>query len=73
MVIPLYFHALIYVTTPLQRHYNYKPSALIFGAMREKAQPDRSSVSETDIYRNNQNVMVIVAARPSIGNNFPSR
>jgi hypothetical protein len=41
--------------------------------MREKVHPDRSSVSEVHIYRNNENVIVIVSVRPNICNNFLSR
>jgi hypothetical protein len=41
--------------------------------MIEKARPDRPPVSEGYIDRNNQDVIVIVAVRPNIDDNFPSR
>jgi hypothetical protein len=40
--------------------------------MGEKARPDRSALSEVYIYRNNQNVIGIVAIRPNIDNDFLS-
>jgi hypothetical protein len=41
--------------------------------MSEKVRPDRSSVSDLDIDRNNQNMIGIVTARPNITDNFLSR
>jgi hypothetical protein len=39
----------------------------------KKARPDRPSVSEGYIYRNNQNMVAIFAIRPYADDNFLSR
>jgi hypothetical protein len=39
----------------------------------KKARPDCLSISVVDIYRNNQNMIAIVAVRPNIDNNFSRR
>jgi hypothetical protein len=41
--------------------------------MREKTCPDRSALSEVYVYRNNQNMIAIVAIRPNIDEDFLSR
>jgi putative ribosome biogenesis GTPase RsgA len=41
--------------------------------MVEQGRPDRSSISEVDIYRNNQNLIAVVAVPPNIDDNFLSR
>jgi hypothetical protein len=40
--------------------------------MRDKGHPDRWSISEVYIYRNDQNMIAIIAARPNNNNNFLS-
>jgi hypothetical protein len=40
--------------------------------MREKAHPDRSFLTEVSIYRNNQNMIPIVAVRPNSDDGFLS-
>jgi hypothetical protein len=46
---------------------------VIFKASKSKARPDRSSVSEVYIYRNNQDTVAIAAVQPNINDNFLSR
>jgi hypothetical protein len=41
--------------------------------IKEKARPERLSLSEVYIYRNNQNVIAIVAVQPMSTHSFLSR